>query len=116
MVHGEVSFLLRQWAPTLFIGVTASYCVPTATEAGTGSQASAFAPVTGGGRGGQTAGQRRARRSASAGVARGGKGRPAGAALGPGVAGPLRACTTARRGASGARERGSTLNNFYSSS
>jgi hypothetical protein len=97
-VCGEVSFLRGQRAPTLFIGTEASHCAPTASEAGKGSQASAFAPVTGGGRGGQTAGQWRARRSAGAGATRGGEGRPAGAALSPGVVGPLRAGTTAYGG------------------
>jgi hypothetical protein len=97
-VRGEESFLCGQRAPTLFIGAKASHCTPTATEAGIGSQASAFTPVIGGGRGGQTAGQQRARRSVSAGASRGGEGRPAGAALGPGVAGSLRACTTAYGG------------------
>jgi hypothetical protein len=75
-VRGEESFLCGQRAPTLFIGAKASHCTPTATEAGIGSQASAFAPVIGGGRSGQTAGQRRARRSVSAGASRGGEGRP----------------------------------------
>jgi hypothetical protein len=97
-VRSEVPFLRGQRAPTLFIGAAASHCAPAATEGGTGSQASAFAPLTGGGRGGQIAGQRRARRSASAGAAHGGEGRPAGAALGPGVAGPLRAYTMAYGG------------------
>jgi hypothetical protein len=92
----------------------ASLCVPTAAEAGTGSKASTFALVAGGGRGGQTAGQQHARRTASSDAARGRGGRPAGAALGPGVAGPLRACTAAYDGearrtrGAGARERGST--------
>jgi hypothetical protein len=46
--------------------------------------------------------------------AHGGDGRPAGVALGPGVAGPLRACTTAydgearRTDCAGARKRGSS--------